>query len=228
MADYFLLFGPPGVGKGTQAERLQKKFNLTHVATGDLFRAHLKQNTTLGQLARSYIDRGALVPDDVTIGMVRERMDDPDTQNGMLLDGFPRTVAQADALEKLLSERRQHISRVLFINAPKEVLIERLGHRMTCTQCGTVYNSVSKLPKKDGVCDLDGSPVIQRSDDTPETQLKRIEVYLEQTMPLVEYFQQRGLLVTIQGEQTIDRVYDDLLQAIESARSGQKVLLKEE
>lgn len=220
MADYYLLFGPPGVGKGTQAERLQKKFNLAHVATGDLFREHLKKNTALGQLARSYIDRGALVPDDVTIGMVRERMDDPDTQNGMLLDGFPRTIAQADALEKLLSERGQHITRVLFITAPKEVLIKRLGNRMTCTQCGTVYNSVSKTPKVPGVCDLDGSPVIQRSDDTPETQLKRIEVYLEQTIPLVHYFQQRGLLSTIQGEQPIDQVYDDLLQAIESSKQS--------
>lgn len=218
MADYYLLFGPPGVGKGTQAERLQKKFNLAHVATGDLFREHLKKNTALGQLARSYIDRGALVPDDVTIGMVRERMDDPDTQNGMLLDGFPRTIAQADALEKLLSERGQHITRVLFITAPKDVLIKRLGSRMTCTQCGTVYNSVSKTPKVPGVCDLDGSPVIQRSDDTPETQLKRIEVYLEQTIPLVHYFQQRGLLSTIQGEQPIDQVYEDLLQAIESSK----------
>lgn len=220
MADYYLLFGPPGVGKGTQAERLQKKYNLAHVATGDLFRVHLKKNTPLGQLARSYIDRGALVPDDVTIGMVRERMDDPDTQNGMLLDGFPRTVAQADALEKLLNERGQHITRVLFITASKEVLIERLGHRMTCTHCGTVYNSVSKLPKVTGVCDLDGSPVIQRSDDTPATQLRRIEVYLEQTIPLVEYFEQRGLLATIQGEQSIDRVYEDLLRAVEISKKS--------
>lgn len=219
MADYYLLFGPPGVGKGTQADRLEKKLNLAHVATGDLFREHLKMNTALGQLARSYIDRGALVPDDVTIEMVHQRIDDPDTQAGILFDGFPRTVVQADALEKLLVERGQHITRVLFITAPKVVLIERLGHRMTCTRCGTVYNSVSRLPKVHGVCDLDGSPVIQRSDDTPETQLKRIEVYLEQTMPLVDYYGRRNLLSTIKGEQPIDRVYEDLLQAIEAAKN---------
>ena len=144
----------------------------------------------------------------------------------LVLDGCPQRLEvalvldQADALEKLLGERGQHITRVLFITAPKEVLIKRLGNRMTCTQCGTVYNSVSKTPKVPGVCDLDGSPVIQRSDDTPETQLKRIEVYLEQTIPLVHYFQQRGLLSTIQGEQPIDQVYEDLLQAIESSKQS--------
>jgi adenylate kinase len=218
MADYYLLFGPPGVGKGTQAERLQKTYNLAHVATGDLFRVHLKGNTPLGQLARSYIDRGHLVPDDVTIQMVGERMKDPDTQAGILLDGFPRTVAQADALLKLLADRGQRIKRVLFITARKDVLIERLSKRMTCSTCGTVYNSVSKLPKVPGVCDLDGGPVVQRSDDKPETQKKRIEVYLEQTMPLVDYFKERGLLSTIEGEQSIDQVYEHIVEAIEAAK----------
>jgi adenylate kinase len=218
MADYYLLFGPPGVGKGTQADRLEKTLDLAHVATGDLFREHLKKNTPLGRLARSYIDHGALVPDDVTIGMVAERMTDPDTQKGMLLDGFPRTVAQADALSKMLADRGQKIQRVLFITASKEVLIERLGHRMTCSNCGTIYNAQTQLPKNARVCDVCGGEVIQRSDDTPDTQRKRIEVYLEQTIPLVDYFEQRGLLVTIQGEQSIDRVYDDLLHAIEAAK----------
>ena len=218
MADYYLLFGPPGVGKGTQADRLEKTLDLAHIATGDLFREHLKKNTLLGQLARSYIDRGALVPDDVTIGMVAERMTDPDTQKGMLLDGFPRTVAQADALSKMLADRGQKIRRVLFITAPQEVLIERLGNRMTCSNCGTIYNTQTQLPKNDRVCDVCGGEVVQRSDDTPDTQRKRIRVYLEQTMPLVDYFKQRGLLITIQGGQSIDLVYEDLLHAIEAEK----------
>lgn len=220
MADYYLLFGPPGVGKGTQADRLEKQLNLAHVATGDLFREHLKKNTPLGQLARSYIDRGALVPDDVTIGIVRERMNDADTQQGMLLDGFPRTIAQADAFIDLLAERGQKIQRVLFISAPKEVLIERLGYRMTCSNCGTIYNARTQPPQNDRVCDVCGGEVVQRSDDTPETQRRRIEVYLEQTMPLVDYFERQGLLSTIEGEQPIDRVYEDLLQAIENAKQN--------
>ncbi len=140
MAKYLVLFGPPGVGKGTQAERLREEFRIAHVATGDLFRDNLKRETELGQLAKSYMDRGALVPDEVTIGMVRERLKEADTQNGVLFDGFPRTVAQAEALDKLLGERGGRIEKVLFIHAPEDVLLDRLGNRWTCKQCGAVYN----------------------------------------------------------------------------------------
>jgi adenylate kinase len=189
------------------------------VATGDLFREHLKRETELGRLARSYIDRGALVPDDITIGMVRERLNDPDTQKGMLLDGFPRTIPQADALTALLAQHGSSVRRVLFINAPKPVLLERLGNRMTCMQCGTIYNSRTQSPEVAGVCDQCGGQVVQRSDDRPEVHLKRIDVDLEQTMPLVEYYQRQGLLTLIDGQQSIDQVYADLLQAIEQARA---------
>ncbi len=214
MAKYLVLFGPPGVGKGTQAERLKDELHIAHVATGDLFRDNLKRETELGQLARSYMDRGALVPDEVTIGMVRERLKEADTQNGVLFDGFPRTVAQAEALDKLLSERSGRIEKVLFIHAPDEVLLDRLGNRWTCKKCGAVYNLNSKPPKVAGVCDLCGGELYQRPDDNLETQKKRIEVYSAQTAPLIEYFDQKGMLVRIDGRQPIEKVTADVKAAI--------------
>ncbi len=214
MAKYLVLFGPPGVGKGTQAERLKEELRIAHVATGDLFRDNLKRETELGKLAKSYMDRGALVPDEVTIGMVRERLKEPDTQNGVLFDGFPRTVAQAEALDQLLSERSGKIEKVLFINAAPEVLLERLGNRWTCKQCGAVYNANSKPPQVAGVCDVCGGEVYQRPDDKPEVQKKRIDVYLEQTSPLIEYFDRLGMLARIDGQQLIEKVYADVKAAI--------------
>jgi adenylate kinase len=214
MAKYLVLFGPPGVGKGTQAERLKDELQIAHVATGDLFRDNLKRETELGQLAKSYMDRGALVPDEVTIGMVRERLKEPDTQNGVLFDGFPRTVAQAEALDKLLGERGGKIEKVLFIHAPDNVLLDRLGNRWTCKKCGAVYNLNSKPPKTAGVCDQCGGELYQRPDDNFETQKKRIEVYAAQTAPLIEYFDQKGMLARIDGQQPIERVTADVKTAI--------------
>lgn len=214
MAKYLVLFGPPGVGKGTQAERLREEFRIAHVATGDLFRDNLKRETELGQLAKSYMDRGALVPDEVTIGMVRERLKEADTQNGVLFDGFPRTVAQAEALDKLLGERGGRIEKVLFIHAPEDVLLDRLGNRWTCKQCGAVYNLNSKPPKVAGVCDACGGELYQRPDDNLETQKKRIEVYAAQTAPLIDYFDQKGRLTRIDGQQPIEKVTADVRAAI--------------
>ncbi len=214
MAKYLVLFGPPGVGKGTQAERLKDELRIAHVATGDLFRDNLKRETELGQLARSYMDRGALVPDEVTIGMVRERLKEADTQNGVLFDGFPRTVAQAEALDKLLSERGGRIEKVLFIHAPDAVLLDRLGNRWTCKKCGAVYNLNSKPPQVAGVCDVCGGELYQRPDDNLETQKKRIEVYAAQTAPLIEYFDQKGMLARIDGQQAIEKVTADVKAAI--------------
>jgi adenylate kinase len=214
MAKYLVLFGPPGVGKGTQAERLKDELQIAHVATGDLFRDNLKRETELGQLAKSYMDRGALVPDEVTIGMVRERLKEADTQNGVLFDGFPRTVAQAEALDKLLGERDGKIEKVLFIYAPDAVLLDRLGNRWTCKKCGAVYNLNSKPPKTAGVCDQCGGELYQRPDDNFETQKKRIEVYAAQTAPLIEYFDQKGMLARIDGQQPIEKVTADVKAAI--------------
>ncbi|NTU62554.1 MAG: adenylate kinase [Chloroflexi bacterium] len=214
MAKYLVLFGPPGVGKGTQAERLREEFQIAHVATGDLFRDNLKRETELGQLAKSYMDRGALVPDEVTIGMVRERLKEADTQNGVLFDGFPRTVAQAEALDKLLGERGGRIEKVLFIHAPEDVLLDRLGNRWTCKQCGAVYNLNSKPPKVAGVCDACGGELYQRPDDNLETQKKRIEVYAAQTAPLIDYFDQKGRLARIDGQQPIEKVTADVRATI--------------
>jgi adenylate kinase len=214
MAKYLVLFGPPGVGKGTQAERLKDELQIAHVATGDLFRDNLKRETELGQLAKSYMDRGALVPDEVTIGMVRERLKEADTQNGVLFDGFPRTVAQAAALDKLLSERGGRIEKVLFIHAPDDVLLDRLGNRWTCKKCGAVYNLNSKPPKVASVCDVCGGELYQRPDDNPATQQKRIEVYAAQTAPLIEYFDQKGMLARIDGQQPIEKVTADVKAAI--------------
>jgi adenylate kinase len=218
MANYFILFGPPGVGKGTQAARLKEALGLAHVATGDLFREHLKKQTDLGQLAQKYMSDGKLVPDDVTIGMVRERMKDADTRNGILFDGFPRTVAQSEALEKLLGERGDKIQQVLFINAPKEVLLDRLGDRWTCRQCGEIYNAKTRPPKVAGVCDVCGGEVYQRDDDKPEVQARRIHVYLEQTAPLIEYYQARRMMAIIDGTQPMDAVSAAVMAAIEHAK----------
>ena len=214
MAKYLVLFGPPGVGKGTQAERMKDQLQISHVATGDLFRDNLKRETELGQLAKSYMDRGALVPDEVTIGMVRERLKEADTQNGVLFDGFPRTVAQAEALDKLLSERGGRIEKVLFIHAPDEVLLDRLANRWTCKKCGAVYNLSSKPPKVAGVCDLCGGELYQRPDDNRETQQKRIEVYAAQTAPLIEYYDHKGMLARIDGQQPIEKVAADIKATI--------------
>ena len=214
MAKYLVLFGPPGVGKGTQAERLKDELRIAHLATGDLFRDNLKRETELGKLAKSYMDRGALVPDEVTIGMVRERLKEADTRNGVLFDGFPRTVAQAEALDKLLGERAGRIEKVLFIHAPEDVLLDRLGNRWTCKKCGAVYNLNSKPPKVAGVCDVCGGELYQRPDDNLETQQKRIEVYAAQTAPLIEYFDQKGMLARIDGRQPIEKVTADVKAAI--------------
>ena len=219
MADYIVLFGPPGVGKGTQAELLAARFKLPHVSTGDLFRDHLKRQTPLGQLAKGYMDRGELVPDEVTVGMLRERIEQPDAANGALLDGFPRSAAQAEALAKLLAEKGESLHVVLLISAPTDVLLERLSNRRTCGQCGAVYNLATNLPQQDGMCDRCGGAVMQRDDDRPEVQKKRIDVYLQQTLPLVEYYRERGLLTEIDGSKPIQVVHQQILGAIAASNA---------
>ncbi len=221
MGDFIVLLGPPGAGKGTQAQRLAQTLGIAHISSGDLFREHLKAQTDLGKLAQSYMNRGELVPDDVTIAMVRERVSRPDCAHGAILDGFPRTPAQAAALDDMLAELNGRVVCVPLIQVPAEVLIERLGGRWTCRAQGHVYHEKYNPPRVPGVCDVDGSELYQREDDLPATVARRVQVYLEQTAPLVDYYRQKGLLVEIDGTQPIEDVSARLLEAVEQARKAQ-------
>jgi adenylate kinase len=216
MTTYIVLLGPPGVGKGTQAKILSERSGLAHISSGDLFRENLKNQTELGQLAQTYMTRGELVPDDVTIAMIRERLSRPDCGIGAILDGFPRTPAQADALENMLHEFGGHVNCVPFIAADEDVLVERLSSRWTCRANGHIFNAKFNPPQEDGKCDIDGSELYQRDDDKAETVKRRIDVYLEQTSPLINYYREHGKLVEIDGMQSIERVTKDLLHALEN------------
>ncbi|HQP09719.1 MAG TPA: adenylate kinase, partial [Anaerolineaceae bacterium] len=202
-------------GKGTQAKMLAEKLALAHISSGDIFRENLKAQTELGKLAQIYIDRGDLVPDDVTIAMIEARLQKPDCSKGAVLDGFPRTPAQADALKEMLKKLEGEVVSVPFINVPAEVLVERLSGRWSCRAQGHVFHSVNNPPKTEGICDFDGSELYQRDDDKPETVKRRIHVYGEQTAPLLDYYTKAGLLVEIDGTREIDQVAFDLLKAIE-------------
>jgi adenylate kinase len=217
MARYIVLLGHPGAGKGTQAQIIAEKYGLVHVSSGDLFRENLKNETELGKLAQTYMKHGELVPDDVTIAMVRERLCRPDCQDGALLDGFPRTPAQAEALAAMLQEFNGAVNIVPLITVPEETLIERLSGRWTCRANGHVFHEKFNPPAEPGICDFDGSELYQREDDKPETVRNRIKVYQEQTAPLIHYYQGKGLLVEIDGTQAIEQVTADLYQAIEKA-----------
>lgn len=214
MPTFIVLLGPPGVGKGTQAKILAGKSGLAHISSGDIFREHLKNETDLGKLAKSYMDKGELVPDDLTIAMIRDRLGRPDCREGAILDGFPRTPAQAEALEKMLAGFHGQVDLVAFISAAPEILIERLSGRWTCRANGHIFHAKFNPPAHDLVCDTDGSPLYQRDDDKAETVTRRIEVYLEQTAPLVNYYRVRNKLVEINGAQPIDQVTAALLSAI--------------
>jgi adenylate kinase len=218
MPTYIVLLGPPGVGKGTQAEVLAEKSGLPHVSSGDLFRENMKNNTELGRKARSYMDRGELVPDDVTIDMVRDRLSREDCSNGAILDGFPRTPPQADALQAMLAEFHGGVDVVPFITAQPDVLIARASGRWTCKGQGHIYHEKFNPPAVVGKCDVDGSELYQREDDKAETVARRINVYLEQTAPLVEYYRRQGKLVEIDGTQSIEAVTTILLSAIKEVR----------
>lgn len=213
---FIVMLGPPGAGKGTQAKELAQALGLVHISTGDLFREHFKNETELGQLAQSYMNKGELVPDDVTIRMVEERLSRPDCAQGAVLDGFPRTPAQAEALEALLDKFDAGVKVVPYIKVPDEVLVERLSGRWMSTS-GRVYHEQYNPPKVKWIDDLDGSQLYQREDDKAETVRHRIEVYTEQTAPLIDYYRQKGLLVEIDGTQSIDEVTKDLTKAVEEA-----------
>ncbi len=212
---YVILMGPPASGKGTQAERLQETLDLPHVASGDLFRYNLKNETSLGLQAKRYMDQGELVPDDITIAMVLDRLSRPDCEKGALLDGFPRTVTQAQALDEALAEQGHAIDLVLNIQVPEEELIARVTGRRLCRNCGASYHIKFNPPEEPGICDKCGGELYQRDDDTEETARKRLEVYEEQTKPVLDYYDNKGILVDIDGDQSIDEVTQALHAAIE-------------
>jgi adenylate kinase len=214
---YVVLLGPPGAGKGTQAQAISQKLNLAHVSSGDIFRENLKNATELGKLAKGYMDRGELVPDDVTISMIQERLSRPDCAEGALLDGFPRTPAQAEALSAMLAKQGKQIDVVPLITVPAEELVARLSGRWTCPTCGYVYHSIYNPPKQAGVCDFDGAALYQRDDDKPETVKNRIKVYEAQTAPLINYYQEKKTLAEVDGTQPIDAVTEKLLEVIQKA-----------
>lgn len=214
MPIYIVLLGPPGAGKGTQAQLVSEKLELPHISSGDIFRENLKAQTDLGELAKGYMDRGELVPDDVTIAMIRERLSRPDATSGALLDGFPRTPAQAQALDSMLEDFDSQVNGVPYIKVPEDVLVERLTGRWTCREEGHIFHEKFNPPRQPGVCDYDGSELYQRDDDKAETVIHRIHVYLERTMPLINFYQEQGKLLEIDGTQSIEKVSKDLLGAL--------------
>ena len=209
-----LIMGPPGAGKGTQAEFLTEKYNIPHISTGDMFRAAVKEGTELGKKAKECMDKGQLVPDEVTIGIVKERLSKDDCKKGFLLDGFPRTVEQADALTKILEELKLPNVRVLNINVPKEELVARAVGRRICKGCGKTYHLKFNPPKKEGVCDACGGELYQRADDTAETMNERISVYEASTKPLIEYYKKQGVYNEVDGKLAIDKVTTELVKLL--------------
>ena len=217
MSTTIVLLGGPGSGKGTQAQRLSESLNVPHIASGDLFREHLKNRTELGLKANAFIEQGDLVPDAVTIAMVRERLSERDCAEGAVLDGFPRTVSQADALQAVLAAQGNALTLVAFIRVSKETLIKRLSGRWVCPCDGQMYHELFNPPKVPGKCDSCDGDLYRRPDDVPQVQERRIEVYLEQTLPLVEYYTSKGRLVEIDGERGIEKVESEILDAIQCA-----------
>lgn len=208
--------GLPGAGKGTQAEQIVEKYNIPHISTGDMFRAAMKNNTELGKKAKSFMDNGDLVPDEVTNGIVRERLAEDDAKNGFLLDGFPRTVEQAAELENILSDLGTELDAVINIEVDKDVLMKRLTGRWICRTCGKTYHEIYNPPKVAGKCDLDGGELYQREDDKKETVENRLNVNMKQTKPLLDFYSEKGKLHSVNGEQDINDVFVDVEKILAS------------
>lgn len=214
MPVYLVLLGAPGAGKGTQAKHLMEALSLPHISSGNIFRENLNKQTELGKLAQTFISDGQLVPDDVTIAMIRERLEQEDCTMGAMLDGFPRTPTQAEALDVILADLGGELDAVLYIKVAQEILVRRLSGRWMCRAAGHVFHNEFNPPLVPGVCDYDGSELYQRDDDRAETVVERIRVYINQTAPLIDYYRQRGLLVEVDGDQSIEAVADTLMAAL--------------
>lgn len=211
-----IIMGPPGAGKGTQAKKIIAKYNIPHISTGDMFREAMEEGTPLGLLAKKYINDGHLVPDDVTIGLVKERLSKDDCAKGYLLDGFPRTIPQAEALDKLAAEIGREITVVISIDTPKEELIRRITGRLVCKNCGAPYHKETRKPKVPGICDICGGELVQRPDDNKEALEVRLAHYDKQTKPLLEYYEKKGLVHTLDGKKGADALMDDIEKILEA------------
>lgn len=211
-----ILLGPPGAGKGTQASGIINKYNIPHISTGDIFRKNIKEGTPLGKKAKEYMDQGLLVPDELTVNLVKDRLTQDDCKEGFLLDGFPRTVAQAEALDVELNNLGWSLDKVINIVVPKDALVERAVGRRICKDCGATYHIKFNPPTIPGKCDVCGGELYQRDDDNEETVSKRIEVYQDQTSPLINYYEDKKILANIDGQQDIDKVFDDIVEVLGS------------
>ena len=209
-----LIMGRPGAGKGTQAANIKEYYNIPHISTGDMFRAAMKNGTKLGLLAKSYMEKGALVPDEVTIGIVQERLLEDDCKNGFLLDGFPRTIAQAEALDAFLAKNGVKLDAVLDVNVPAEILVRRMVGRRVCKTCGATFHVEFNAPKVEGICDNCGAKLIQRPDDTEETAVNRLSVYDQNTAPLLDFYAKKNLLKTVNGDQPLEKVFEDIKEVL--------------
>lgn len=206
-----IMLGAPGAGKGTQAKRIAEKYAVPHVSTGDIFRANIKAGTELGTKAKAFMDKGELVPDEITIGMLMDRIHEADCVNGYVLDGFPRNIPQAEALTKALSEIGENVDYAINIDVPDENILNRMGGRRACVGCGATYHVVFNPPKKEDVCDVCGAKLILRDDDKPETVKNRLTIYHEQTQPLIDYYTAAGILKSVDGTQDMEKVFKDII-----------------
>ena len=209
-----IMLGAPGAGKGTQALRLAHKFSIPHISTGDIFRANIKNKTELGQKAKAYMDQGLLVPDELTCSLVVDRISADDCKDGYILDGFPRTIPQAHALDKALKELGSSIDFAVDVDVPDEVIVNRMSGRRACSSCGATYHIEFNAPKAEGICDECGGELVLREDDKPETVQKRLSVYHEQTQPLITYYDGKGILKTVDGTKPMDEVFQAILDAL--------------
>ncbi|WP_025640189.1 adenylate kinase [Schnuerera ultunensis] len=210
-----ILLGPPGAGKGTQASAIVKKYGIPHISTGDIFRVNIKMGTELGIKAKTYMDKGLLVPDELVISIVKDRLTEEDCKKGFLLDGFPRTLSQGEALDEELNDMGLKLNRVINIEVGKEVLIERAIGRRVCKDCGSTYHIKFSPPKQENICDNCGGQLFQREDDKVETIKQRIQVYLKQTKPLIDYYTKKGLILNVDGSKPIDLLFQDIVDSLE-------------
>lgn len=205
-----IMLGAPGAGKGTQAKQIADKYKIPHISTGDIFRANIKNNTELGQKAKQYMDKGLLVPDELTCDLVMDRIKQEDCKNGFILDGFPRTIPQAEALTAALDQINEKMDYAINVDVPDENIVNRMGGRRCCLNCGATYHVVTIPTKVEGICDRCGNPVVLRDDDKPETVQKRLSVYHEQTQPLIDYYERKKILKTVDGTKSMEAVFDDI------------------